>query len=77
MQLVKPSDCIPRATATVELLSRVYRPWLFRVTVTGEYPHEARCHYDIAAVDDNAAALKGLRLFEEEMSKPLAIVRAT
>lgn len=68
MSLVKPCDVTPRATATVELLSRVYRPWLFRVTVTGEFPHDCRRHYDIAAVDDNAAAFKGLRLFEEEMT---------
>ncbi len=74
MSLVKPSDVTPRATATVDLLSKVFRPWLFRVTVQGEPPHRVKRVYDVAAPDDNSAAFKGLRLFEEEMARPLAII---
>jgi hypothetical protein len=47
----------------VDLISKVMRPWLFRVTVTGEPPHAFIRVYPIAAPDDDSAAMKGLELF--------------
>jgi len=64
--------------ATVELISRRQRPYLFEVTVTGLPPHVATRKYTIAAKDDNSAAMKGLQLFVKEMEHPaLAILDAT
>ena len=60
----------PRCTATVKLLSRVFRPYLFRVTVIGEFPHEGTRQYTVAAPDDDAAAMAGMRQWVKEMSSP-------
>jgi len=56
----------PRCTATVRLISRVFRPYLFEVTVRGEPPHPYRVTYKIAAPDDDSAAFKGMQLFVRE-----------
>lgn len=69
--ILTPNSAVPRCTATVDLISKVMRPWLFRVTVVGEPPHEGRRVYPIAAPDDNAAAIKGLELFVAEMGRQL------
>jgi len=61
--VLTPSTAPPRATATVDLISRVQRPYLFRVIVTGEFPHNFIRRYTIAAPDEDAAAMKGLQLF--------------
>ena len=66
--IVTPSTATPRCTAVVDLLSRVHRPWLFLVTVTGEPPHTVRRQYRVAAPDDSSAAMKGLELFVKEFS---------
>lgn len=39
------------------------RPYLFRVTVVGEYPHAYRESYTIAADSDASAAIKGMEVF--------------
>lgn len=62
----------PRCTATVKLLSRVFRPFLFEVTVAGEPPHPYRVTYKIAAASDDDAAVKGMQLFANEFL-PLVI----
>jgi hypothetical protein len=59
-----------RCTCTVTLLSRVYRPFLFRATVIGEFPHDFTRQYTIAAPDDDAAAVCAMRQFVKEMSTP-------
>lgn len=69
--ILTPENATPRCTATVDLISKVMRPWLFRVTVTGEPPHAFRRVYPIAAPDDNAAAIKGLELFVAEFGRKL------
>lgn len=61
-----PHTAAPRCTATVRLLSRVFRPYLFEVVVSGEPPHPYRVTYKIAAPDDDSAALKGMQLFTSE-----------
>lgn len=56
----------PRCTCTVDLLSRVFRPYHFLVTVTGEFPHAfVRC-YKIAAPNEDDAAAYGMQLFVKE-----------
>lgn len=64
-----PQSGTPRCTATVELLSRHQRPYLFSVTVTGEPPHAWARAYTIAADSDNSAAIKGMELFVDEVQK--------
>lgn len=69
-------DARPRCQATVDLISRVQRPYLFRVTVEGEAPHAYRRVYTVAAPGDieaaaDSAAMKGLELFIAEASRPL------
>lgn len=76
MAIVKPSACLVRCDAIVDLISRAQRPFLFRVSVTGKPPHAHKRVYDIAANTDDAAAMKGLDLFQKEMSHPLRILDA-
>lgn len=66
--ILKPESAVPRCDAVVDLVSRVMRPWLFRVTVTGQPPHAYRREYLIRGPDDNACALKGLDLFVREFT---------
>jgi hypothetical protein len=60
-----------RCQAVVDLMSRVQRPYQFRVTVTGQdWPFQVSKVYDIAANTDEFAAREGIRLFCEAMSRP-------
>lgn len=61
----------PRCDAIVDLISRVQRPYLFRVTVTGHPPYAYRRVYNVAADSDDSAAMKGLELFVGEFSTPV------
>jgi hypothetical protein len=54
--------------ATVDLISRVQRPYLFAVRVTGLPPHAYVRTYDIAAWSDDAAAAIGIDVFVKEFS---------
>lgn len=56
--------------ATVDLISKLQRPYLFRVTVTGLPPHAHIRTYDIAAKNDDTAAMRGIREFVHEMEHP-------
>ena len=76
MSLVNPATVGVRCSCIVDLISRRQRPYLFRVSVTGEYPHNVKRTYDIAAASDDAAAMRGLAQFEREMSHPLSIFGA-
>lgn len=63
--ILTPETASARCTATVSLLSRVFRPYLFEVVVTGEPPHAYRVTYKIAAPDEDSAAMKGMQLFTQ------------
>lgn len=62
-------NATPRCKATVKLVSRTKRPYVFQVTVTGEFPHAYRRVYPIAADSDNSAALKGMEMFVQEFGR--------
>jgi hypothetical protein len=64
--VLTPETAPPRCTCTVDLISRVFRPYLFKVIVTGEPPHAHRVEYKISAPDENSAAMKGMQLFVRE-----------
>lgn len=66
--LIHPDQCPVRCSATVDLISRVRRPFLFEVNVWGEPPHAHRRKYNITAESDNSAAMKGLELFTKEFN---------
>jgi hypothetical protein len=72
--IVNPKDALPLCEATVDLISKRQRPWLFRVTVVGKPPHAERRVYEIAAKDDNTAAMTGIDRFVKEFSHPLRIL---
>jgi hypothetical protein len=75
--IIRGNEARVLCDATVELIHRHIRPYVFLVTVTGLPPHVAMRKYTIAAKDDNSAAMKGLSLFVEEMEcLPLAILAA-
>jgi hypothetical protein len=76
MSLVNPSTVGVRCSCTVDLLSRRQRPYVFRVSVTGEYPHAVKRTYDITGVNEDAAAMSGMDKFQREMSHPLSIFGA-
>jgi hypothetical protein len=61
--IVTPESATPRCTCTVDLISKVMRPYLFRVVVTGEYPHAYREVFTVSAPDENSAAIKGMEVF--------------
>lgn len=61
--------------AIVDLISRVQRPYLFRVTVTGLPPHTATRVYTIASNDDNGAAMKGIQLFVKEFESMPTVLK--
>ena len=69
--IVTPQNARPRCEAIVDLISRVQRPYLFLVTVTGQPPHAFRRQYKVAADSDNSAAMKGLELFVKEFMPPV------
>jgi hypothetical protein len=75
MGIITPDKAQVLCDATVDLVSKVQRPWLFRVTVVGKPPHEECRVYEIAAKDDNTAAFKGIDRFVKEMSRPLPFLR--
>jgi len=75
-KLIHGNQCQVLANAFVDLISRAQRPYLFKVTVMGLPPHIATRYYDIKAKSDNDAAMKGISLFVDEMSKPLALILA-
>ena len=56
----------PRCEATVDLLSRVFRPFNFLVTVRGLPPHEFVRRYRVAAPTDDDAACVGMQEFAKE-----------
>lgn len=65
-EILTPETASPRCTCTVDLLSRVFRPYNFLVTVTGEPPHEFVRRYKIAAPSEDDAAAFGMQLFVKE-----------
>ena len=72
--LIKSLDDAPvRAQAAVDLISRFQRPYLFRVTVKGQYPHCRTHSYEIAAVNESAAAFAGIKIFERQVSRAVVI----
>ena len=78
-----PSPIIHRGNAVqvlcscvMDLISRVQRPYLWRVTVTGQPPHAVVRKYDIAGNDQNAVADLALKRFVAEMQHPLSIFGA-
>jgi hypothetical protein len=71
-----PENATPRCTAVVDLISRVFRPYLFMVTVTGEYPHNCVRRFRVAAPSEDSAAMKGLELFVAEFT-PKTVVERT
>jgi hypothetical protein len=74
MELLHGNECRVLADATVELVSKVIRPYVFRVTVTGLPPHAHTRQYQISAPSDDSAAMKGLQLFEAEFSMVQKVV---
>jgi len=64
--ILSPQNAAPRCTCTVDLLSRVFRPYNFLVTVRGEPPHAFIRQYKIAAPTDDEAAACALQLFVKE-----------
>lgn len=62
-------NATPRCKATVRLVSQAQRPYVFQVTVTGEFPHAYRRVYPVAADSDNSAALKGMEMFVGEFGR--------
>ena len=61
---------------TMDLISKRQRPYLFRVKVWGQPPHDVTRIYDIAGMNQEVVANIAMRRFEEEMSHPLAILGA-
>ena len=66
----------PRCTCVVDMLSRVFRPYNFLVTVTGEPPHEWTRRYKIAAPTDDEAAHFAMQLFVKECMAGAGVPKA-
>jgi hypothetical protein len=68
MLITDPKSATPRCTATADLISRFQRPYLFLVTVRGEYPHQGMRQYKIAANEEGAAAMLGIDQYLREFT---------
>jgi hypothetical protein len=68
MAIVKPQAARVLCSCTMDLVSRVQRPYIFAVTVTGEPPHAFTRKYEIASYSDDAAAQCAIDTFVKEMS---------
>jgi hypothetical protein len=68
MAIVKPQAARVLCSCTMDLVSRVQRPYIFAVTVTGEPPHAYTRKYEIASYSEDAAAQVALDTFVREMS---------
>lgn len=66
--IIRGNACRVLCDASVELISRFQRPYLFEVTVTGLPPHLATRKYTIAAISDKEAAMAAIKLFVDEFS---------
>jgi hypothetical protein len=73
-RLLKPSEAAVRCQAVVDLLSKVERPWKFKVTVTGMPPHAVQRVYEISSFSDNQAAMLGIERFVKEFSLPTPVL---
>lgn len=62
-------NATPRCKAAVKLVSKFQRPYVFLVTVTGEFPHGYVREYPIAADSDDSAAIKGMELFVNQFGR--------
>jgi len=74
--IIRGNRCRVLCDATVDLIHRHIRPYVFLVTVTGLPPHVATRKYTIAAKSDNDAAMKGIQLFVDEFSAVTPILKA-
>lgn len=70
--LTDPANCMVRAQATVDHL----RNRQYRVTVTGQPPHNQVKIYTISADSDTEAAHIGINRFVKSMSHPFLILTA-
>lgn len=61
------------AQVTLDLISRRQRPYLFRATVVGQPPHAYTRIYEVTGWHEDAAALKALEIFRQEMANPLLL----
>jgi hypothetical protein len=66
--ILSPRNAAPRCTCVIDLLSRVFRPYNFLATVTGEPPHAVTRRYQIAAPTESEAAVFALQLFVKEFT---------
>lgn len=71
MTILTLENATPRCKATVKLVSKTQRPYVFQVTVTGEFPHAYVRVYPIAAESDDAAAMKGMELFVSQFGRQI------
>lgn len=62
-------NATPRCKASVKLVSRAQRPYIFQVTVTGEFPHAYRRVYPVAADSEDSAAIKGMEIFVAQFGR--------
>jgi hypothetical protein len=63
-------------SATMDLISRLQRPYHWRVTVTGQPPHAWVRTYDIAGNNQNDVAQLAINRFVAEAQHPLSIFGA-
>ena len=73
--IITGNACRVLCNATVDLISKVMRPYLFRVTVVGIPPHATTRVYDMYGKSDDEAAMKAIRQFEKDMLHPKSILK--
>ena len=63
-----------RCRATLELASKLQRPYLWRVTVMGDPPHRYTRVYEVQCWSENTAAMSSIDRFVREMQSPLLVI---
>jgi hypothetical protein len=70
MSILTPQTAAPRCDATVRLLSRRQRPYLFEVIVQGLPPHAFRYVYNVTAPNEKEAAFTAIGHFCKSLINP-------
>jgi hypothetical protein len=74
--IIRGNECQVLCSCVMDLISKLQRPYLWRVKVTGQPPHAVVRTYDIAGNDQNAVAQTAIDRFVKEMAHPLSIFGA-
>lgn len=67
-RIIRGNEAQVLCQATVDLISRFQRPFLWKITVTGQPPHAYTRVYELNAKTPDDAAFKAMEQFKKDVS---------